>query len=145
MDNGTITSANAVFIITVPGIYPQGVKLQGYSAEKAWSSDAQPQTESQMGVDGQKATGWIPAIVPMTITLLANSLSRQVFNNIARAQKVRRDAIIFQGSITLTSTGESFSCVNGSIKDAKLIPDAGKVLQPTDVAVEWQDILPTLI
>lgn len=145
MADGTITSANSVFILTVPGVYPAGVQLQGYSAEKAWSSDNQAQTESQMGVDGKKASGYVPAIVPMTISLLANSKSREVFNNIIRAQKASRDAIPFSGSITLPSTGESFSCINGTVKDAKIIPDAGKVLQATDVVVEWEDIRPTLL
>jgi hypothetical protein len=141
----TITSANAVFILTVPGIYPQGVQLQGFSAEKAWSSDAQEMTESQMGVDGIKASGYVPAMVPQTVSLLANSASRQVFNNIANAQKANKDAIVFQGSITLAATGESFSCINGTVKNAKSIPDALKVLGPVDIQLEWQDILPTLL
>ncbi len=144
MDTGTITSANADFILTVPGIYPQGVKLQGYSAERAWQSDAQETTESQIGVDGVKASGWVPAMITQTVSLLANSLSRQVFNNIARAQRSNRDAIVFQGSITLLSTGESFACLNGTLKNYKPMPDAAKVLQPVDFAIEWQDIQPTL-
>ena len=145
MADGTITSANSVFILTVPGIYPQGIQLQGYSAERAWQSDAQEQTESQLGVDGQKASGWVPAMVPQTVSLLANSGSRRVFNNIINTQKANKDAVVFQGTITLPSTGESFRCINGTVKNQKVIPDAAKVLQPVDVQIEWQDIVPTLI
>lgn len=141
---GTITSANSVFILTVPGIYPQGIQLQGYSAEKAWSTDAQEITESQIGVDGVKASGFVPAMVPQTVSLLANSVSRRIFNNIIDATKANKDAIVFQGTITLPSTGESYSCLNGTVKNSKRIPDAGKVLNPVDIQIEWQDIVPTL-
>lgn len=141
----TITSANSIFILTVPGIYPQGIKLEGYAAERAWNTDAQETTESQIGVDGQKASGWVPAMVSQTVSLLANSKSRQVFNNIARAQRANRDALVFQGSITLPSTGESFACINGTLKNYKPVPGAAKVLEPVEFAIEWQDIQPTLI
>jgi hypothetical protein len=141
----TITSANSVFTLTVPGIFPAPIQLQGYSAEKAWSTDQQETTESMIGVDGLKATGWVPAMIKQAISLQANSPSRNIFNAIARAQKSKRDAIIFQGTIVLPSTGESFACLNGSLKDYKPIPDAAKVLQPIEFNIEWQDIQPTLL
>lgn len=145
MADETITSANSIFILTVPGLYPSGIQLQGYSAERAWQSEAQETTESQIGVDGQKASGWVPAMIQQTVALLANSKSRSVFNNIARLQRANRDALVFQGSITLPSTGESFACINGTLKNYKPLPDAAKVLQPVDFAIEWQDIQPSLI
>lgn len=145
MSDGTITTANSIFILTVPGLYPSGIQLQGYSAERAWQTEAQELTESQIGVDGQKASGWVPTMVQQTVALLANSKSRTVFNNIARLQKANRDAVVFQGSITLPSTGESFSCLNGTLKNYKSLPDAAKVLQPIDFAIEWQDIQPSLL
>ena len=145
MLNGTITSANAIFTITVPGIFPAPIQIQGFSAEKAWSTDNQETTESMIGVDGQKASGWVPAMIKQGISLLANSSSRSVFNAIARAQKANRDAIVFQGTIVTPATGESFSCLNGTLKDYKPIPDAAKVLQPIEFNIEWQDIQPTLL
>jgi len=89
MADETITSANSVFTLIIPGVYPNGVQLQGYSAESAWQSDAQEQTESMIGVDGQKASGWVPAIIAQTISLLANSTSRAVINALARARVVQ--------------------------------------------------------
>ena len=144
MADETITSANSVFTLIIPGVYPNGVQLQGYSAESAWQSDAQEQTESMIGVDGQKASGWVPAIIAQTISLLANSTSRAVINALARAQKANRDAIIIQGTIVLPATGEAFSCINGTLKNYKPVPDAAKVLQPVEFVIEWQDILPSL-
>lgn len=141
----TITSANAVVIWTIPGVFPAGIQMQGFSADKAWSTDAQEQTESMMGVDGRKASGRIPAIVPQTYTFMANSPSRSVLNAMKNAQKALGDVIPFSATIVLPSTGESFTCINGTIKNMKAIPDAAKVLQPVDVVVEWEDIVPTLI
>lgn len=145
MADATITSANSVFTITVPGIFPAPIQLQGYSAEKAWSTDQQETTESMIGVDGLKASGWVPAMIKQAVSLQANSPSKSVFNAIARAQKANRDAIVFQGTIVLPSTGESFSCINGTLKDYKPLPDAAKVLQPQEFNIEWQDIQPTLV
>jgi hypothetical protein len=142
---GTITSANAVFVLTVPSLFPAPIQLQGFSAEKAWSTDNQDTTESLIGVDGQKASGWIPAMIKQSVSLQANSSSRSIFNAIARAQRANRDAIVFQGTITLPSTGESFSLLDGTLKDYKPIPDGAKVLQPIEFNIEWRDIQPTLI
>lgn len=145
MPSQTITSANAVFTLTVPGIFPAPIQLQAYSADRAWQTDNQETTESQIGVDGVKASGWVPAMVKQTVTLLANSPSRSLFNAIARAQKANHDAIVFQGTIVLPSTGESYSCINGTLKSYKPLQDAAKVLGPTDYEIEWQDIQPSLI
>ena len=145
MSTQTITSANAVFTLTVPGIFPAPIQLQGFAAEKAWSTDPQIQTESRMGVDGQKASGWIPNMIKQAISLLPNSASRSIFNAIARAQKANRDAVVLQGTIVLPSTGESFSLINGTLLDYKPIPDGMKVLQDIEFSIEWQDIQPSLL
>lgn len=145
MASQTITSANAVLTLTVPGIFPAPIQIQGFSAEKAWSTDQQETTESMIGVDGLKASGWVPAMIKQAFSLMANSPSRSVFNAIARAQKANRDAITFSGTFVLPSTGESFSCLNGTLKDYKPIPDGAKVLQPIEFNIEWQDIQPSLI
>jgi hypothetical protein len=141
---GSITAANAVFSLTVPGIFNAPIQIQGYANEKAWSSDAQKVTESRIGVDGVKASGWVPNMIRQTVALLPNSNSRSVFNSIARAMKANRDVIILQGTIVLPSTGEAFSLINGTLEEYKPLEDAGKVLQDIDYVIEWQDIQPTL-
>lgn len=145
MASETITSANAVFTLTVPGIFPAPIQIQGFSAEKAWSTDQQETTESMIGVDGKKASGWVPAMIKQAVSLMANSPSRSVFNAIARAQRSNRDAIPFAGTIVLPSTGESYSLINGTLKDYKPIPDAAKVLQPIEFNIEWENIQQSLI
>ena len=143
MADTTITSANSVFSIAIPGLFPAPVQLSGYSAERAWETGKQELTESQIGVDGRKTSGYVPAMVTQTISLQADSPSKQIFNALAGAMKAAKDAIYITGSIVLPSTGESFTCLKGTLKNYPPIPSAAKVLQAVDFEIEWQDIQPT--
>lgn len=145
MPSTTITSANAVFSIIVPGLYPSPVQLSGFSAERAWETADLVVTESQMGVDGRKTSGWVPNMIEQTVSLQADSPSKFVFNAIARAMKAAKDALYISGSIVLPSTGESFTLTKGTLKNFKPVPDAGKVLQPMNFSIEWESIEPTLV
>lgn len=145
MSDTTITSANSVFTIAVPGLYPTPVQLQGFSAERAWETADLEVTESQMGVDGRKTSGWVPNMVSQTISFQADSPSKQIFITIQRAMKAARDVFYISGSIVLPSTSESFTCTKGTLKTVKPLPDAAKVLQPMNFTIEWESIDPTLI
>lgn len=145
MSDSTITSANSVFTISVPGLFPAPVQLQGYSADRAWNTDGVDLAEVQMGVDGRMTAGFTPNPVPQTVSLQADSPSKEIFNAIARAMKSAREVYYITGSILLPSTGEAFTCIRGVLKNFKPIPDAGKVLQPMDFQIIWEDIKPTLI
>lgn len=143
MPDTTITSANSVFTISVPGLFPAPVQLQGYSADRAWNTDNVEMAETQMGVDGRMTAGYTPNPVKQTISLQADSPSKEVFNAIARATKAARDIYYISGNITLPSTGESFVCSRGVLQSRKPLPDAGKVLQPMDFMIIWESIDPT--
>lgn len=145
MADTTITSANSVFSITIPGLFPAPVQLSGYSVERAWNSDNQDLAETQMGVDGRLAFGYVPAPVNMTISLQADSPSKSVFTTLARAMKSAKDAFVISAVIDLPSTGESFLCIRGVLQNAKAIPDAAKVLQAMDFRIVWQDVQSTLL
>jgi hypothetical protein len=145
MSDTTITSANSVFTITIPGLFPAPVQLQGYSAEKAWSTDTQELAEIQIGVDGRSTGGYTPALVPQTISLQADSPSKIIFTTLAAATKARREIYYIGGAISLPATGETFICKRGILKGFKSIPDAAKVLQPMEFQIVWEDISSTLL
>lgn len=140
----SITSANSVFTLSVPGLFPVPQQLQGYSAERAWESEGIDVTESQMGVDGRKTSGWVPNMLTQTVSLQADSPSKAIFNAIINAMKAAREVFYISGTIDLPATGESFVCVRGTLKNAKMLPDAGKVLQPMNYVIEWESINPTI-
>lgn len=145
MADTTITSANSVFTISVPGLFPVPQQLKGYSAERAWNSDNIELAEVQMGVDGRMTSGYTPNPVSQTVSLQADSPSKSIFTSIVNAMRAAREVYYISGTIDLPSTGESFVCTRGVLKAAKSLPDAGKVLQPMDFTIIWESITPTLI
>jgi hypothetical protein len=140
----TITSANSVFTISAAGLFPIPQQLQGYSAERAWNTNNLTLAETQMSVDGRMTAGFTPNPVEQTISLQADSPSKQIFTSIMNAMKAAREIFYLSGTIDLPATGESFICTRGVLREAKPIPDAGKVLQAVDYVIVWESMNATL-
>ena len=145
MDNSTITSANSVFTLVVAGLFPAPVQLRGYASDKAFTTEAVDLAEVQMGVDGRMTAGFVPNPVKQTITLQADSPSKDIFTAVIQAMKTAREVFYISGSISLPSTGESFALTRGILTNAKQIPDAQKVLQPMDYVITWESVNRSLL
>jgi hypothetical protein len=145
MAEHTITSANSVFTIVVAGLFPSPVQLQGYSSDRAFTTDALTLAEVQMGVDGRMTAGYTPSPTVQTITLQADSPSKEIFTAITQATKTAREVYYISGSISLPSTGEVFTLTRGILTTTKQIPDAQKVLAPMDFTVTWQSVERSLL
>lgn len=143
--NNTITSANSVFTIVVPGIFPAPVQLRGYSADAAFKTDALDLAEVQMGVDGRMTAGYTPKETKQTVTLQADSPSKDVFLLIMQAMKTQREVFYINATIVLPSTGESFVMTRGVLTTAMQIPDAQKVLQPMEFTLTWESVTPSKV
>lgn len=145
MADTTITSANSVFTIVAPGIYPQPVQLQGYSTDKAVVTDAIEIAEIQMGVDGRMTAGYVPNPTKQTISLQADSPSRAIFTTIMQAAKVAKNILYLTGDLVLPGTGESYTLTRGVITNTKQIPDLMKVLAPVDIVIVWESVNPSIL
>ena len=145
MTDTTITSANSVFTIVVPGLFPAPVQLRGYSSDKAFTTEAVDLAEVQMGVDGRMTAGFVPNPVKQTITLQADSPSKDIFTALIQAMKTAREVYFVSGSIALPSTREAFTLTRGILTNAKQIPDAQKVLQPVDYVITWESVNRSLL
>ena len=145
MADTTITSANSVFTIVIPGLFPAPVQLRGYASDKAFTTEAVDLAEVQMGVDGRMTAGFVPNPVKQTITLQADSPSKDIFTAMIQAMKTAREVFYISGSIALPSTGESFTLTRGILTNAKQIPDAQKVLQPMDFQITWESVSRSLL
>ena len=145
MTDTTITSANSVFTIVVPGLFPAPVQLRGYSSDKAFTTEAVDMAEVQMGVDGRMTAGFVPNPVKQTITLQADSPSKDIFTALIQAMKTAREVYFVSGSIALPSTREAFTLTRGILTNAKQIPDAQKVLQPVDYVITWESVNRSLL
>jgi len=145
MADTTITSANSVFTIVIPGLFPAPVQLQGYASDKAFTTEAIDLAEVQMGVDGRMTAGFTPNPTKQTVTLQADSPSKDIFTALIQAMKTAREVFYISGSITLPSTGESFALTRGILTNTKQIPDAQKVLQPMDFVITWESVNRSLL
>lgn len=141
----SITSANSVVTLSAAGLFPVPQQLQGYSADRAWENANVTMTESIIGVDGKKSTGYVFQLVEQTYVLMPDSPSRPgFFTPLINTMRQTRETIVLSGTIDLPSTGESFICNNGSLKTAPPMPGAGRMLEPTSYVIEWESIVPTI-
>lgn len=140
MADTTITSANSVFTLVIPGLFPAPVTLHGYSSDKAFATEALNLAEVNMGVDGRMTAGYTPMPVKQTITLQADSPSKTIFTALMQAMKTAREVFYISASIALPATGEAFTCTRGILTLGKQIPDAAKVLQPMDYEITWESV-----
>ena len=90
MSDTTITSANSVFTVVIPGLFPAPVQLKGYATDKAFATDAIDLAEVQMGVDGRMTAGYVASPTKQTISLQADSPSKDLFALVAQAMKTSR-------------------------------------------------------
>ena len=141
----TITSANSIFTLTIPGLFQAPVQLMGYSTDRAFATDAVQMAEAQMGVDGRLSAGYTPSPIVQTITLQADSPSRDIFSTLIIAMDTAREVYWLNGTISLPATGESYSMIRGVLVNAKAIPDAQRVLAPIDYMITWESVTRSLL
>ena len=137
-----ISAANAIFTITVPGLYNAPVTLQNFAAGRAWDTQDQQYVETEMSVDGYLSAGFVPAPVDQTIHLAASSDSIVVFEAIMAAQQTARAIYRLGGEITLKCTGRKYPVVNGVLHGEAVAPCAGRLLGPRSCAIRWQAVYP---
>jgi hypothetical protein len=137
-----ITSANAAFLISVPGILPVPQQLQQFAVDDIFDTNDVVSTETQLGVDGGFAGGMVYAAKEMNIALLASSSSISFFDAWYAAQQSNLAAYPAFGSITFTGIGLTYGLVTGFLTMYKPMADAKRVLQPRKFRITWASIIP---
>lgn len=141
----TITSANAVFLLGVTGLFPTAQLLQGYMADVAWDNQSAKPAEVVLGVDGNMSYGWVPRIYEQTISLMPDSPSSTMFENWVLQMDATKEAFPCFGSLTLTSTGRSYQLLNGILTSFVPIPKGGKILDGRPFTITWNTIIPASV
>lgn len=137
----TITSTNAVFMLTIAGLYLTPQKIQGFGSDSAFAVEAITLAEVSMGVDAQMSAGYTPMPTPQTITLQPTSASLQLFEDWGGAMKAAREVYIANGSITLPAIGRKYTLTKGILTKYRPIPDVKKVLEPVDFEITWESVI----
>lgn len=139
----TLTSANAVIMLTVPGLFPAPIRLQGFAADDIFDIGQLENVETSMGVDGKFSAGYVYKEVEQGISLQADSASNDFFEVLYAAQKALKDVYQIGGVIQLPSVNRAYVLTDGYMKGFSVMPSAKKILQPRKFAIVWGSVIPT--
>lgn len=139
---GDITAANAVFTLTIPGVFSAPQQLQGFDVDNVFDVDAVDTAETKMGVDGIGSGGFIFAFVPMTIHIQADSPSIQLFETWLAAMTTNLATYQASGSVLLPAIGRKYTLLGGFLKKPQQMSSAHKVLQARPFGIDWSSISP---
>jgi hypothetical protein len=138
----SITAANAVYLLSVTGLFPVPQQLQGFSADAAFDTDASEPAEVVIGVDGRMSAGYVPFLTRQTISIMPDSVSSLLFEDWLAAQKAAGEVYFANASITLTSVNRAYVLTNGILTSIVSIPGTRKVLTARNFVITWGSIDP---
>ncbi len=145
MADRTITSADSTFVISSADFALAATIIEGYAADAAFAMESAQTAETVMGVDGKLSAGWVPRPYVQTITLQADSPSRDVFDAIVAAQDAGRTIYRLNGVTTLPGNKRSYTQSRGVLSQHQAMPDGQRVLQPTVYQITWERVIPVPI
>ena len=110
---GSITSANAVFTLSIATLYSAPQQIQMFGVDDAFDSEAVENKEVVKGVDNFIAAGWKPTLPKLNVNLLANSISNAIFDLWFQTEQTPPySALPAQGIITLPSLRMQYVLLN---------------------------------
>lgn len=133
----SITSANAVFLLGITGLFSVPQQLQRFAADDVFSTEAVKRVETLMGVDGYLSAGFVNVEIPMNVMLQADSPSGFLFDQWDAAQQASGEVYEANGTIILPSIGKKWTLTRGFLTSYKPTPDAKKILQPRTFGLTW--------
>lgn len=138
MSNPSITSTNAIYLLSIAGLFTVPQALQGFSADDIFdTSDINP-AEVSMGLDGKLSAGWVPVAIVQSISLQANSDSATLFDAWFTAQQAAREVYFANAIVRLPSIGRSYAMTRGVLTSYSPIAAAKKMLQPRKFSITWE-------
>ncbi|WP_267550380.1 phage tail fiber protein [Rhizobium rhizogenes] len=137
---GSLTAANAVITLTIPGLFNSPVQIQGFTADNVYEMPTVELTQTAMGVDGYLSAGFVFNPIDQTFSIQADSNANVIFDTWAATMLTQRDTFRVSGETTLKSIGRSFICTNGALISWAPAPAAQKILAPRQALIRWQSV-----
>lgn len=138
----TITTANVVIMLTVPGLYDTPVKIEGFASDAAFASDSVNNAELLMGIDGRLSGGFVPVATPFNVTLQADSPLNVVFENWQATQETTKELLPGNMTAVFPSTGRKYSGTRGFLNNIVKVPTGQKTLQPRTYGMMFESLQP---
>lgn len=133
----TITSANAIVMLSVDVVFPTPQKLVGFAVDAGFDTETAEVAEVQLGIDGFAAAGWLPRVITQTYSLIAASPSFRMFEDWAAAQDTLREIYQANGTIELPAIKRKYSLRQGVMTRVSVMPNARRVLDARQFTIVW--------
>lgn len=140
MKNRNITSANAVMVMKVEKLYPQGVRLEQFSTDAMVTQSDETFAETRMGVDGQMVAGYVDQVKTLTVTLEPSSPSIEAMDSLIRAMRTNRSVYEVTMVISVPAVGKVYTYSNGVLKTGKLLADIQQTLAPLQYTFDFESV-----
>lgn len=138
--NLDISSANTTAVLTVEDLFPAGIQLQMFTADKALAMGTDISVaETRKGIDGKMVAGYTPVIYPVTITLEASSPSVKALATVWQAMSLNRRVYACNLVCTVPSIRTVFLWSTGVLKSGTPMPELGAQLGSTTWLFNFQD------
>lgn len=135
----SLTAANAVIMLSIPGLFPAPQQLQGFAADDVADTDAVQSVETSMGVDGVLSGGFVFAEVRQNYALQADSESNFIFDQWYATQQQTRSVFTAQGVILIPDLARKWTMVKGFLGNFKPVPDIKKKIEARRFTITWQN------
>jgi len=141
----SITSANAVYTLSISDLFTSPTPLQGFSADDIFTTSPLASAETIMGLDGYLSAGFVFVPVVQQISLQADSDSNTIFDQWWQASQLAKDIYAASGVVLLPGINFQWTLTKGYLTSYPPIPDAAKTLRPRRFGITWQSVFPSPI
>lgn len=139
----TLTGASVVITLSIAGLFPAPIRLQGFAADDVYDMDSLESAETLMGVDGVLSGGYTWKPIQQGISLQSDSASNLIFEQWYAAQVQQLDTLTANGRTNIVSTGRTYVMTNGFLTGYQPAPAVGKLLRPRKFQITWERITST--
>lgn len=134
----TLTAANSVFALAIPGLYDTPQIQQGYATDDAFAADDVNPVQVEMGVDGKLSGGYVPYPTAINVVYQADSPSLVMYDDWMNAQEIYREAYQAEGYMILPGTGMKYTLTKGFMTTGSKMPGVKKILQPRKFVLTFE-------
>ena len=137
----TITAANAVYMLSIVGLFDTPVQLQGFTADAAFSGDERKPLEVVQGVDGGTSMGFVFSLYKQKISLMPDGDSYTLFEEWLSAMESQQEIYVANATIVIPSIQRKYTLTKGGLSSAKPIPDVKKTVAGSDFEITWTKVV----
>lgn len=124
-----ITSANAVCVLTIEGGVANAIPVDSFSTDQAINAETMEIAETRLTLDGKLLAGYVPSMVPVTLTLEPTSNAYRLielgFQKAREGKKAMRCSLVF----TLPGIKKVVRYGDGVLQSLTMIPPVGRTMQ----------------